>query len=163
MECAELRNWLSRKIDGELSTSETAELDAHLAQCASCAREYGLLSLPRRFARRIPQPVPSPFFYQRLRTHIESESKSISGWRIFWELERHMIPALAGITLALLSVLVYLQLNGPHGNLSEYERVFITEEQPHLMLAADQGEITDASVLSAIAGRDAHRQHGDGK
>lgn len=163
MECAEVRNWVSRRIDGELSASESEKFDAHLANCTSCARECGLLALPRRIAQRVPQPTPSPFFYQRLRTHIESESRSLSGWRIFGELERHMIPALAGITLALLSVLFYMQLSGPPVSLSKYERVFITEEQPHLMLASDQGEITDASVLSAIAGRESHHQHGDGK
>jgi hypothetical protein len=153
-----------RRIDGELSESENAELEIHLAQCASCAREYRLLALPRRIAQKIPQPAPSPFFYRKLRTRIETESKGMAGWRIFWELARHMIPALAGITLALLSVLAYMQLNGPEKDLSrEYERVFVTEEQPHRMLVAEQGDITDASVLSAIAEQEPNHRHPDAK
>lgn len=78
----------------------------------------------------------------------------MASWRIFWELTHHMVPALACITLALLSVLAYVQLNGPKADLyREYERVFITEEQPHQMLASEQGDITDMSVLRAIAER----------
>jgi len=35
--------------------------------------------------------------------------------------------------------------------------VFITEEQPHQMLS--EGDITDESVLNAIAEQDASRRH----
>jgi hypothetical protein len=159
MQCADARIWLFRKIDGELSDSENKALDAHLARCRSCAREYGLMAFPR-IARETPSLTPSPFFYQKLRMRIENEAQEIAGWQVFWRLARRMIPALAGITLALLSVFAYLQFRGSEADLyGTYERVFITEDQPHQMLVAEQGDITDASVLNAIAEREANHQH----
>lgn len=73
-------------------------------------------------------------------------------WQLFWRLSRRMIPAMAGITLALLSAFAYLQLQGSKaGAYQHYMRALITEEQPYRMLAGDQGDITGESVLSAIA------------
>jgi len=164
MECAEVRNWLFRKIDGELSESENADLDAHMAQCASCAQEYKLLALPRRIAQEIPQLTPSPFFYPKLRMRIEDEAQGIAGRQVLWGLARKMVPALAGITLALLSVLAYSQLHSPEADLFRaYDSVLITEEQPHRMLVAEQGDITAESVLSAIAEQESNHRHDSAK
>jgi hypothetical protein len=164
MECAEVRILLFRKIDGELSESENRDLDNHLAQCASCAREYRLLALPRRIAQTVLQPAPSPFFYQKLRASIESEAQGLAGWQVLWGIARQMVPALAGITLALLSALAYFQLSGPRADFyGAYERVYIAEDQPHQMLFAEQGDITDASVLSAIAERESNHRHSEKK
>jgi len=154
MKCTAIQSLLSRKIDGELSDIEGAELEDHLAQCASCTREYRLLALPHRIAQAAPPLTPSPFFYQKLRIGIEGEAQKIAGWQTFLGLARQVVPTLAGITLALLSIFVYLQLRGPQADLYRaYETVFISEDQPHRMLVADQGEITDESVLTAIAER----------
>ena len=156
MKCAEVRARLFRKIDGELSESEISDFDDHIEQCHLCAREYGLLALPHRIASEIPPVTPSPFFYKKLSFRIESEAQGMAGWQLFWRLARQMVPALAGITLALLSALAYLQLQGPKADVyRDYEGVLVTEEQPHRMLIGDQGDITDASVLSAIAERQA--------
>jgi anti-sigma factor RsiW len=160
MQCADARNWLFRKIDGELSDSEIRALDDHLAQCVSCAREYGLFALPRQIAQATPEIAPSPFFYQKLKARIDGETREIAGWLVFWRLARQVVPALAGITLALLSVLAYFQLHSPEANFYRaYERILVTEEQPRQMLAAEQGDITDVSVLSAIAERESNHQH----
>jgi predicted anti-sigma-YlaC factor YlaD len=161
MECAEVRTWLFRKIDGELSESENRDFDSHIARCPSCAREYGLLAFPHRMASTIPPVTPSPFFYKKLRLRVESEAQGMAGWQLFWRLARQMIPALAGITLALLSALAYLQLQGPKADIyQDYKGVLVTEEQPHRMLVGDQGDITEASVLSAIAERQSgYRNH----
>ena len=152
MECAEVRAWLFRKIDGELSEPESADFDKHIARCPSCAREYGLLVIPRRMASEISPVTPSPFFFSKLRHRIESEEQGVAAWQLFRRLARQMIPALAGITLALLTAFAYLQLQNTKADIyQDYRRVFLTEEPSHRMLAGEQGEITDASVLSAIA------------
>jgi hypothetical protein len=154
MECAEVRSWVSRKIDGELSEPEIKDFDEHIGQCPACAREYGLLALPHQIAAKIPPIDPSPFFYKKLSFRIESEAQGMAGWQLFWRLERQMVPALAGITLALLCALAYLQLQGPKADIyQDYEGVLLTEEQPHRMLIGEQGDITDAAVLNAIAER----------
>jgi anti-sigma factor RsiW len=164
MECNEVQIRLFRKIDGELSESEHKDVNAHLAECAVCAREYGLLALPRRIASHIPPIIASPFFYQKLKARIDSEAQGLAGWQMLWALARQMIPAMAGITLALLSILAYLQLNSPAADMyRDYENVFIAEDQPRLIFTADRGDITDVSVLSAIAEREPKHQQSNAK
>jgi predicted anti-sigma-YlaC factor YlaD len=154
MKCDVARTWLFRKIDGELSESENRDFDEHIERCASCAREYRLVALPHQMASGIPAVRPSPFFYNKLKLRIESESQSMERWQFFWRLERQLVPVLACITLVLLTAFAYLQLRGSKADMyQDYRGVFITEEQPHQMLAGEQGDITAESVLSAIAER----------
>jgi predicted anti-sigma-YlaC factor YlaD len=154
MECSAARNLLFRKIDHELSGLEESELDAHLTGCPSCTREYRLLALPGRIARTMVPLTPSPYFYSKLKTELELENKKAAGWQVFFGLARQVIPALAGITLALISIFAYHQLSAPETDLSKsYYRVFVTEDQPHRMLFSN-GDLTDESVLIAIAERD---------
>lgn len=154
MKCAEIRTWIFRKIDGELSESGKRDFDNHIEHCPDCARAYRITALPRRMASGISTVSPSPFFYGKLKIHLENEKRSMAGWQLFWRLARQMVPALAGITLALLTALAFIQLQGPKTDLpQDYRRVFITEGQPHRMLSGEQGDITDASVLRAIAER----------
>jgi anti-sigma factor RsiW len=154
MKCTTAQQRLFGSIDGELSASEKAELNAHLAQCPSCNREYGLLSLPSRISKAIPPVTASPFFYQKLRTRIEDEAQGIASWQTVWQLARQMVPALAGITLALLSVFAYSQLHPSRIELyRNYDKAFISDDQSHMMLAAEQKDITYESVLTAIAER----------
>ena len=164
MKCTAARDLLFRKLDNELQDSETAELDAHLAGCPACAREYGILALPNRVVQFAPPVQPSPFFYPKLRACIEGEAQKAAGWQVVLGLARQVIPALAGITLALLSVFAYFQIAGPKPDLYKaYDRVFIMEDQPHRMLAAGHGEITGETVLSAIAERENHSLNRDPK
>jgi hypothetical protein len=164
MECTEVRTWIFRKIDGELSESENRDFDSHIARCFSCAREYRLMALPHQVAHKIPPVIPSPFFYRKLELQIESEAKGMVGWQLFWLLERRLVPALAGITLALLTAFAYMQLQGSRADgYQDYRGIIITEEQPHRMLAGEQADITDASVLSAIADRQYEYWNRNGK
>jgi predicted anti-sigma-YlaC factor YlaD len=151
MECTAIQNWLFRKIDGELSDHENEELIAHLARCASCAREYNLLALPQRLASTIPVIEPSPYFSRKLSARIADEANAGAFWQTILSPARRIVPALASITLLLLSIFAYTQLYNPNPDLyTAYARGFITDDQqPHQMLIA--GDITDESVLSAIA------------
>ena len=154
MNCKTAQSWLFRKIDGELSNSECMELDAHLANCPSCSREYRLFTLPHRIAQANPPLAPSPFFFQKLNARIEGEAQKIAGWQTFWGLARPLVPTLAGITLALISIFAYQQIRGPEAELYKaYDKAFISDDQSRGMLVADQGDITYESVLSSIADR----------
>jgi hypothetical protein len=163
MECTAARDLLFRKINGELSEFETAELNSHVAVCANCSREYRIVSLPSRLGKMLPPIEPSPYFYARLRANLEGEVQKAAGWQGVFGLARQVIPALAGITLALLSVFVYFQLSGNEPDLYKaYDRVFISEDQPNRMLIYEQ--ITDETVLKAIAEREPnHRRNLDMK
>lgn len=152
MDCATARTWIFKRIDGELSPEEWARLDLHLAGCSSCARDYRLFSIPRRIGRAIPVLEPPPYFYTRLRARIESEDQGISVWQFILMLSRHLVPALAAVTLALISVFAYFQITEPRTDLYQvYDSIFMTSDRPQRMVIADQGDITDESVLRAIA------------
>ena len=154
MKCTEAQAWLFQRIDGELSESENSELDSHLSACASCMRDYRLLVLPRRIAETIPAVASSPYFYGKVRNRIEAEVQSAVGWQIFVSLAHRIVPAMAAITLALLSVFAYFQIRGPEADIYKaYDRAFLTEDLPHQMFIADREAITDENVLHAIANR----------
>ncbi len=159
MRCSTAKTWLFRGLDGEISVAESKELDTHLAGCPACVREKRLLSIPRRIGQVIPVLQPSPYFYSRLRARLESESQSVTIWQIILGLSHHLVPALAAITLALLSVFAYFQVQGPRVDVSQaYEGIFQSGDRPQRMIIADQTEITDESVLRAIAEEEAARR-----
>ena len=152
MDCSEIRQWIFRSLEGELSPGEEERLTAHLRECPACDWEMKLLSLPRRLARAVPAFEPSRYFYQRLRARLRSVEESITIWQILIALARQLVPALAVITLALLSIFSYQQLRSSTADVYQaYDRIFIPGDQPRLAVIADQGEITDESVLRAIA------------
>ncbi len=152
MECSKARTWIFRRIDGELSPGEAADLDSHLAGCSSCARDAKLFSIPRRLGRAIPVLEPPPYFYARLRSRLESEDQTISVWQFIMMLSRHLVPALAAVTLALISVFAYFQITEPQTDLYQaYDSIFMSNDRTQRMVIADQGDITDESVLRAIA------------
>ena len=160
MDCTVARIWLFRKIDDELSSGESKLLDSHLAQCSACMREFRMLALPQRIGRVIPAFEPSLYFYSRLRARIESEAQSITIWQIVLGLSRQIVPALAAITLALLSIFAYLQLEGAGLDVQAYDRVFLSGDRSLSIPADEQGEITDESVLRAIAEQDSNHRVG---
>ncbi len=153
MDCSTARTWILKRIDGELSPEESTRLDSHLAGCPQCARDHKLFSIPRRIGRAIPVLEPSPYFYTHLRARIESEEQGISVWQFIMMLSRHMVPALAAVTLALISVFAYFQFTEPKTSdlYQVYDSIFMTGDRPQRMVIADQGDITDESVLRAIA------------
>ncbi len=149
-DCSEIRTWLFRRLDDELSPGEMARLDAHLAQCPSCAREWRLLSLPRLIGKSIPALEPSPFFYARLKARLEREKHSVTIWQVLLGLSRQIVPALATITLVILSLFAYYEFRGPRMDLYQaYDSIFLSGDRLSRMVIAD--EVTEESVLHALA------------
>jgi predicted anti-sigma-YlaC factor YlaD len=158
MDCAEARIWFFRKIDNELSAEDNGLLDSHLAGCPACMREFRILEIPRRIGQAIPAFEPSPYFYRRLRARIESDSQNITVWQIVLGISRQVVPALAAVTLALLSVFAYLQIRGAEVDVYQaYDRMLFSGDRALNMV---QGEVTDESVLRAIAEQEANRRTG---
>jgi len=57
---------LSAHLDGELTADETAELEAHLAECGDCRAELEATSAVRSALRGAPAVDPPFGFYERL-------------------------------------------------------------------------------------------------
>ncbi len=152
MECNLMRGWLFRLLDGELPTAEKELLEAHLGCCPSCTREWRILTLPRRIGRTIPALEPPPFFYARLRARLEREAQSITIWQVILGLSRQIVPALATVTLLIISLFAYFEFRGPQLDLYHaYDSIFLSGDRTSRMVIAE--EITDESVLHALAER----------
>lgn len=147
-----MQELMFRKLDDELSESENIILNEHLEMCPACAREYSLLTVSQRIAQAMAPIEPTPFFHQKLKARIENEAQNAAIFQLFFVLSRKIIPSMAAITLVLLSLFTYLQLNHPQDDLhTAYERMLTGADLPFPLIATDQSEITDESILSAIA------------
>jgi len=152
MDCQTARIWLFREVDGELGESEQVRLRQHLSGCPGCVRSKELLMLPRRIGRALPILEPSPFFYQRLRARIESETRPVTLAQIILAMSRQTVPAMAVVMLLLLSALAYDLLQNPQTDVVQaYDRIFMSSDRPQRMVIADQADITDEAVLRALA------------
>lgn len=154
MKCSAMQDLMFRKLDNELSEAENRILDEHLNRCAACTREYSLMAAPGRIAQAISPPVPSPFFSRSVSARIESEVQNAAILQLFWGLARRIIPSMAAGTLVLLSVFTYLQLSNSQDDLhTAYERMLTGAELPLNLMITEQRNITDESILNAIANR----------
>lgn len=66
------RDRLSDYIDGNLSPTERAEVDTHLAGCADCRELIGDLRSLRGEARRLPPVVPPDHLWRSIETRLRS-------------------------------------------------------------------------------------------
>ncbi len=163
MNCQETGAQLFRMMDGELPEGEVDRINAHLKVCPACARELRLLMMPRQIARVLPIPEPSPYFYQRLRARLESEDRSIGFWQIVMGLSRQVVPALAAVTLLLLTAFAYLQVVAPQADFHQvYEGMIVPVSQPEQFVFAGRGEITDDVVLGMATETESDAVSGNG-
>ena len=155
MKCTVVRSWLFRFLDRELSQGERIQLEDHLASCPSCMREWKILSLPQRIARSIPVLEPPPLFYSRLRARLELQKQSITIWQIILGLSRQIVPALATVTLLIISLFAYFEFRGPSPDLYQaYDSIFMSGDRASRMVIAD--DVTEESVLHALAEKPFH-------
>jgi hypothetical protein len=155
MNCAEARKRIFQKIDNEISISDSSLLDLHLASCESCAREFRMLAMPRRIGQMIPTLEASPFFYSRLKAWMAAEAQEITIWQIISGISRQMIPALAVMTLTLISLFGYIEYRQRHNEPAQaYERIVTAGDLHYRTVALEQSESTIESILLAPEGQD---------
>jgi hypothetical protein len=159
MECIISRQLLYRKLDEDLPEDERLLLDLHFSKCPACAREYRLLQLPLRLSRAMPILKPSPFFYSRLKARLAEEDRGLALGQIILGLSRQVIPALAAITLVLLSLFAYLEMHDPKSDvISAYDWIFTSGDRAQIMLIADQNELTDENILLSISEQEGYSE-----
>ena len=100
---------LTAYLDGALDPAERAEIDSHLAACASCRSERDRLAAAVALLARLPPPPsPAPGFEQRFYARLaaqKAEARERRGFldRVAW---RWFAPGLAGVA-ATVGVLLY--------------------------------------------------------
>jgi len=66
MTCERFEELLSAYLEGALSAGEKAEMDAHLAACASCAELYAIFRETQAALAGFPEAEPGPELMARL-------------------------------------------------------------------------------------------------
>lgn len=78
MDCAEVRENLVARADGELPPAVRAGVDAHLAACAACAAEHDALLSTGDVLARLGGPPAPPEFAARVLAAVHAESETPS-------------------------------------------------------------------------------------
>jgi hypothetical protein len=117
--CHDVREWFSARVDEALSADERARLDAHLATCAECEREWarfertiGLLRAveparaPAGFVDRVLAARPRPW-YRRLARGL------LVPWPVKLPLEIATVVLVGGLAIMLLQRSPELRLVAP--------------------------------------------------
>jgi hypothetical protein len=97
MKCDELEQWSSLYLYDELAPGARADLEAHIAACETCGREFGRIRSLHAMLRECPQPEPSPALVAHCRQALdEALDREQLGWRAMlraWFWSAGPIPA----------------------------------------------------------------------
>jgi anti-sigma factor RsiW len=108
MNCKQCAENLTALLDAELSATETEEALRHLRTCACCSEEFDSLSKTSNYIEsHISEINPNPKTWRLIQARIADVKPSVSPFRYFYS--RWRFPAIAGLTLALLSGFGYFQ------------------------------------------------------
>lgn len=65
--------WIQLALDGDLPTEQRAELDAHLADCQSCASTWEAMARLERLFTQAPLAAPRPGFTGRFNARLKQQ------------------------------------------------------------------------------------------
>jgi anti-sigma factor (TIGR02949 family) len=79
IDCAQAAERIERRLDGEATPRDDAQLDAHVAGCRECARLLALeATLDAALAARLRDAEPRPDLGARVRLRVEDERETES-------------------------------------------------------------------------------------
>jgi len=84
MKCNRTMKLLSNYLDRQLSGSECAAVERHLAQCLSCRDELEQLNADRKVLRAVEPPAVPPYFRTRVMAEIRSRTVTRSSSAPVW-------------------------------------------------------------------------------
>jgi len=137
MACELWREKIGAFVDSELSSEETAELNAHLRGCNSCAAEI----VERLQLKRVTQAAGNRYKYEaplelrkRILQNVATKKQRFWGWN--W------VPALAAAALVLLAVLLYPALKpqpqAPFRELADIHTATLASTNPLDVISSDK-------------------------
>lgn len=156
MNCTEAQQLLSAYHDGELSEEVRADVDAHVRECADCAREVESFRKLSTMASELADPHVPESIWSGLESQLGDASPQIAGARSRKKLR--VVVVLAALAASLLvATFVGYQLWGPHhggqhmaAKLDQYVDLFRQnpEEAQHLLMTAYPASAVDLSDAS---------------
>ena len=109
MKCAEIRKMFSPYLDGQVSGTEMRVLTRHVAQCASCAREFAAIERTQQLLaslgrKKAPADLPLKLRVAISREVAQARRPRYEGALVRLEntLNAFMVPATAGLVSAVL-------------------------------------------------------------
>jgi anti-sigma factor RsiW len=165
MTCAERRESLSAYVDDELAPGERAELDAHLAGCATC-REA--LAAQRRLAEQLaglPAAAPPGDFEARFWARIarEQEAGASGGGALAWLgglLRPRRLAAIGGLAAA--AVALVLVLRGAPENGTDIDWQIAADPEAFELLQDPDLDIAQVADLLEKLDAEPGRERGPG-
>lgn len=76
MRCEQVRNLLNEYIEGSVSGVLREQLQAHLAGCVACQREWRFQQAIWRGLREMPAVTPPPDLHARIMTHVRANTRA---------------------------------------------------------------------------------------
>jgi len=142
---------LTALLDGALPPARHAEVERHLAGCASCRAERDRLAgAVARLAALPPPPEPSPWFLSKLEARLADEPApargilaSLAAWK--WRLA---VPATAVAAAAAMAVFAVRQQRADEAALAQH--LELLEEYELVASLGDVETAEDAAVVAAL-------------
>ena len=104
MNCQRIESELLAVLDGRATAAEKAQMAAHIAQCADCARRMESLRETWVALEHLPAIEPSPLFDVRLRARLAAEAAAPRPRWFAWPLAHLRLVALAAGLVAVAAV-----------------------------------------------------------
>lgn len=143
MTCDNLRDKFDAYIDSELTTTQLAEFESHLRDCASCATgALGMMQMKRMTRAAGTRYTPSPEFRARMEKQIRSNSKSAApSWfpKLTWVPKFAMAAAAALLLVA--SVTLWVNNSGrerAYAELTDMHVAALASANPVDVVSTDQ-------------------------
>ena len=117
MTCSVAKKLMSSYLDGEVTRSQLAHVDAHLQSCGECAARYASVRRTQRLVASLGRKVAPPELALKVRVALSQEMANTgsSRWdalRVRWEnaFNAVMVPATAGLitTMVIFGLLISL-------------------------------------------------------
>lgn len=99
MNCTDITPLLSAALDGEITPAEKALLDAHLAACSACARQYERFRAADALFSRMRAAAPAPFFETRLMERIARRNTAQSFFHDLIGIEKKILYTAAAVAV----------------------------------------------------------------
>ena len=110
MKCGQIQKMLPACLDGNLSKTETALVENHLAACDSCRASFKEYQQARQRVKKLEEVEPPPGFAQKIMARIEQEEEKKTGLfrKLFYPLHIKVpIQAVAMVVVAVLAIQTY--------------------------------------------------------